>query len=59
MIALDYITHEEIRLRAYSLWEREGRPEGRDGEHWHAAEQAVRAERDAVHDEAEKPVAAF
>ena len=26
-----------IRERAYSLWEQEGRPEGRAEEHWHAA----------------------
>lgn len=25
---------EEIRLMAYQIWEDEGRPEGRDLEHW-------------------------
>lgn len=25
---------EQIRQRAYQIWEREGRPIGRDGEHW-------------------------
>jgi Protein of unknown function (DUF2934) len=25
---------QRIRERAHALWEREGRPEGRDGEHW-------------------------
>ncbi len=49
MIAIDYITHEEIRLRAYSLWEREGRPEGRAEAHWTTAAQVVRADRDALH----------
>ena len=28
----------ERRERAYSLWEREGRPEGRDLDHWQQAE---------------------
>lgn len=28
---------EKIRERAYFIWEREGRPEGREAEHWHAA----------------------
>jgi hypothetical protein len=27
----------ERRQRAYAIWEREGRPEGRDEEHWRAA----------------------
>jgi len=29
--------HEEIRKRAYTLWERAGRPEGRSEEFWHEA----------------------
>ena len=29
--------HLEQRERAYALWEREGRPEGRHEEHWHAS----------------------
>lgn len=28
---------EKIRERAYFIWEREGRPQGREAEHWHAA----------------------
>lgn len=28
---------EARRKRAYAIWESEGRPEGRDQEHWHAA----------------------
>jgi hypothetical protein len=34
---------EEIGLRARSLWEEAGRPEGRDVEHWLAAERELRA----------------
>lgn len=30
---------EQIRQRAHQLWEQEGRPEGREAEHW---EQAAR-----------------
>jgi hypothetical protein len=29
--------HLQQRERAYSLWERDGRPEGRHDDHWHAA----------------------
>jgi hypothetical protein len=28
---------ERIRNRAYEIWELEGHPDGRDGEHWHQA----------------------
>ena len=29
---------DAIRRRAYEIWEREGRPEGMDWEHWFAAQ---------------------
>jgi hypothetical protein len=32
---------EQVMLRAYEIWEREGRPEGRQEEHWRRAEQEV------------------
>lgn len=35
-------THEEIAIRAYEMYEAEGRQEGRDGDHWLAAEQELR-----------------
>jgi hypothetical protein len=35
---------EAIAQRAYDLWERAGRPEGRHDEHWEQAEREVRAE---------------
>lgn len=52
--------HEgEVRLIAYELWEREGRPDGKDLEHWHQAE-AIWAERQspeqAETETPEKPV---
>ena len=34
-----------IRQRAYELWERDGRPEGRDHAHWQQAEREVGAAR--------------
>jgi hypothetical protein len=45
---------ERIRQRAHAIWEREGRPHGRDQEHWDRAEKEVVAE-DAA---AEKPAKA-
>ncbi len=36
------ITHEQISKRAREIWEREGRPEGRDKEHWLQAESELR-----------------
>jgi hypothetical protein len=35
---------ERIRLRAYQIWEQEGRPHGRDREHWHEAERQLAVE---------------
>jgi len=37
--------HEEIALRAYSLWEKRGSPIGSPDEDWFRAEQELRAER--------------
>ena len=35
----------EIARRAYTIWEREGRPHGRDFEHWLKAEREIQAEK--------------
>jgi hypothetical protein len=32
---------ERVRQRAYEIWEREGRPEGREQEHWEQAEREI------------------
>lgn len=32
---------EKIRQRAYEIWEREGRPEGRGHEHWSQARREI------------------
>lgn len=37
-------SEQEIRERAHQLWERAGKPEGRDDEFWRAAEQELRNE---------------
>ena len=35
---------DDIRRKAYEIWESEGRPEGRHDEHWRRAEEEVDAE---------------
>ena len=42
----DVITFEQIRERAYELWERNHRPEGLEIEFWLIAERELKAERD-------------
>ena len=37
-------TEKEIKARAYEIWERNGRPEGREDEFWQQAEQELRNE---------------
>jgi hypothetical protein len=37
-------TEDQIRYYAHLLWEKAGRPEGRDMEFWHAAEVELNAE---------------
>lgn len=32
---------DQIRARAHQLWERAGKPEGRDEEFWHQAEREL------------------
>lgn len=40
-----YPSSEEIAATAYGIWEQEGRPEGRDLQHWLQAEAQLRAVR--------------
>jgi Protein of unknown function (DUF2934) len=35
---------DRIRSRAYGIWEREGRPQGRHEHHWHQASREVEGE---------------
>jgi hypothetical protein len=39
---------QQIRQRAYEIWEREGRPHGRDWVHWLRAETEIRDARPAM-----------
>lgn len=41
------IADEDVRARAYELWEARGRPDGSAEDDWFAAEEQLRAERDA------------
>ena len=38
------ITDERVRLRAYHLWEQDGRPHGRNDEYWRRALAEIQAE---------------
>ena len=38
--------YDEVKLMAYDIWEREGRPNGHDLEHWFKAE-AICEQREA------------
>jgi hypothetical protein len=38
---------DRIRRRAHEIWEREGRPHGKDAEHWEQAQREVDAEASA------------
>lgn len=44
------ISEAAIRERAYDIWEREGRPHGRDFEHWVRAQVELTAEVSLVGD---------
>jgi len=37
-------TADRIRRRAYEIWEREGRPHGREAEHWRLASEEIASE---------------
>ena len=46
---------EKIRSRAYGIWEREGRPHGRQEHHWHQAIREVDDENSDAEAGAEQP----
>jgi len=57
------ISHEDISRRAHQIWEKAGRPDGRETEHWLKAEHELHVEHGklaaAAHGKAvEPPVAA-
>ncbi len=47
---------EQIRSHAYRLWEKAGRPEGRDDEFWLEAERELRAEGETSDDPLTEPL---
>ncbi len=42
---MDHSAEQQIRERAYALWQKEGSPEGRDQEFWERARLMLQAER--------------
>ncbi|TKA96103.1 DUF2934 domain-containing protein [Cereibacter changlensis] len=40
---MDDERHEHISRLAHEIWEKEGRPEGQDAEHWQAARRLIEA----------------
>jgi hypothetical protein len=48
----------KVSRKAYEIWEAEGRPHGRDQEHWHRAKAAVDAEQTAKPKRAPRKAAA-
>ncbi|MCI0439578.1 MAG: DUF2934 domain-containing protein [Chloroflexi bacterium] len=43
------VTEQKIRELAYQIWEREGRPHGRDLEHYVAAKRLIEEQESATH----------
>ena len=41
---MDHDREQRIRARAHAIWEREGRPEGRENEHWRLASEEIERE---------------
>jgi len=48
-------TEEQIRERAYVLWELAGKPEGREHEFWHEAEKVIEREMEDLSAIAQRP----
>jgi hypothetical protein len=45
----------KIQQRAYAIWERENRPEGRHLEHWHCAQAEIEAEQPSSAGQPDEP----
>jgi hypothetical protein len=41
---MDHDRDQRIRARAHAIWEREGRPDGRETEHWQLALEEIERE---------------
>lgn len=55
---MDEKTLEQIRKRAYELWETAGKPHGRDRDHWQQAESEILTPATQDKTPAAKPAAA-
>jgi H+-transporting ATPase len=42
-LPVQQITTDQIASRAYSIWEQQGRPAGKESEHWFQAEQQLKS----------------
>jgi hypothetical protein len=47
---------DDVRARAHKIWEREGRPEGRNLEHWLKAEEELEVEKEVQETSLNPPV---
>jgi len=52
---MDSDRDELIRRRAYAIWEKEGRPQGRHEEHWRQAHEEMHGLEDAPAQSSKKP----
>jgi hypothetical protein len=50
------VQRQQIAKRAYALWEQEGRPDGRDLDHWLQAEAELTSSADGPLDAAATPI---
>jgi hypothetical protein len=56
-MVMDMTVEDQIRQRAYEIWDREGRPDGKQEEHWTRACQEIAAETGVKTDCSHRPVA--
>lgn len=47
---------DRVRVRAYAIWEEEGRPEGEHARHWSDAEAELRGETTKANEQARKQI---
>jgi hypothetical protein len=52
------ISKQDIQTRSYLIWEKEGRPHGRDKEHWFLAERQLAAQAAAPRAASKPPASA-
>jgi len=45
---MDHGRDEQVRQRAHEIWEQEGRPHGKEKEHWERAEREVQSNAEGI-----------